>query len=121
MLTRAYICFMAGSIPLRIYIRSGTTDDNNLTWLRQVKNWIDGHNAKSAVVVGGGFIGMEMAENLVHLGLKVTLVEGAGQVETTPLTYIAQRPPNPAPRPPNTRTHIYTHNLLLTTSMPKLA
>ncbi len=33
-----------------------------------------------AVVVGGGFIGLEMAENLVHLGIEVTLVEMAGQV-----------------------------------------
>jgi len=36
--------------------------------------------AKRAVVVGGGFIGLEMAENLVHLGLEVTLVEMLDQV-----------------------------------------
>jgi NADPH-dependent 2,4-dienoyl-CoA reductase/sulfur reductase-like enzyme/rhodanese-related sulfurtransferase len=35
---------------------------------------------KRAVVVGGGFIGLEMAENLVHLGLEVTLVEMLDQV-----------------------------------------
>lgn len=35
---------------------------------------------KRAVVVGGGFIGLEMAENLVHLGLEVTLVEKLNQV-----------------------------------------
>lgn len=35
---------------------------------------------KKAVVVGGGFIGLEMAENLVHRGLKVTLVEKLNQV-----------------------------------------
>lgn len=29
----------------------------------------------SAVVIGGGFIGVEVAENLIHAGLKVTLVE----------------------------------------------
>lgn len=33
-----------------------------------------------AVVVGGGFIGVETAENLVHHGLAVTLVEAASQV-----------------------------------------
>ena len=33
-----------------------------------------------AVVVGGGFIGLEMVENLVHLGLEVTLVEKMNQV-----------------------------------------
>ena len=35
---------------------------------------------KRAVVVGGGFIGLEMVENLVHRGLDVTLVEKLGQV-----------------------------------------
>jgi NADPH-dependent 2,4-dienoyl-CoA reductase/sulfur reductase-like enzyme/rhodanese-related sulfurtransferase len=36
--------------------------------------------AKRAVVVGGGYIGLEMAENLVHRGLEVTLVEMLDQV-----------------------------------------
>jgi NADPH-dependent 2,4-dienoyl-CoA reductase/sulfur reductase-like enzyme/rhodanese-related sulfurtransferase len=35
---------------------------------------------KKAVVVGGGFIGLEMVENLVHRGLNVTLVEKLNQV-----------------------------------------
>jgi NADPH-dependent 2,4-dienoyl-CoA reductase/sulfur reductase-like enzyme/rhodanese-related sulfurtransferase len=36
--------------------------------------------ARRAVVVGGGFLGLEMAENLHHRGLAVTLVEAADQV-----------------------------------------
>jgi NADPH-dependent 2,4-dienoyl-CoA reductase/sulfur reductase-like enzyme/rhodanese-related sulfurtransferase len=36
--------------------------------------------AKRAVVVGGGYIGLEMAENLVHRGLEVTVVEMLDQV-----------------------------------------
>ncbi|MFF2620371.1 FAD-dependent oxidoreductase [Oerskovia jenensis] len=36
--------------------------------------------ARSAVVIGGGFVGVEVAENLVHRGLDVTLVELADQV-----------------------------------------
>ena len=36
--------------------------------------------AKRAVVIGGGFIGLEMAENLVHRGLEVTIVEMLDQV-----------------------------------------
>ena len=36
--------------------------------------------AKRAIVVGGGFIGLEMVENLVHRGLEVTLVERLNQV-----------------------------------------
>jgi NADPH-dependent 2,4-dienoyl-CoA reductase/sulfur reductase-like enzyme/rhodanese-related sulfurtransferase len=37
-------------------------------------------NASRAVVVGGGYVGLEMAENLVRRGLSVTLVEMANQV-----------------------------------------
>ena len=51
---------------------------------REIKEWIKerrtGERQMRAVVVGGGFIGLEMAENLVHLGIEVTLVEMAGQV-----------------------------------------
>jgi len=47
---------------------------------RQIKAWITQHKAQSAVVVGGGYIGMEMAENLLKLGLAVTIVEMQGQV-----------------------------------------
>ena len=47
---------------------------------RDIRAWIDEKTAKSAVVVGGGFIGLEMAENLVHRGLSVTVVEMLNQV-----------------------------------------
>jgi CoA-disulfide reductase len=46
----------------------------------QIKQYIHTHHPKSAVVIGGGFIGLEMVENLKHLGLEVTLVENAIQV-----------------------------------------
>jgi len=36
--------------------------------------------AKRAVVIGGGYIGLEMAENLVHRGIEVTIVEMLDQV-----------------------------------------
>lgn len=39
---------------------------------------VDG--AQTAVVIGGGFIGLEVAENLLHRGLRVTVVEAAEQV-----------------------------------------
>ena len=35
---------------------------------------------KSALVIGGGFIGVEMAENLVHKGIKTSLVEALPQI-----------------------------------------
>ncbi len=37
-------------------------------------------NAKNAVVIGGGFIGVEMAENFIHAGLHTTLVELSNQI-----------------------------------------
>ena len=52
---------------------------------RQINEWIASRRIEAgakprAVVVGGGFIGLEMAENLVHRGFEVTVVELAGQV-----------------------------------------
>jgi len=46
----------------------------------QIREWISLHQARRAVVVGGGFIGLEMVENLALRGLEVTLIEAAGQV-----------------------------------------
>ncbi len=45
-----------------------------------IKGFIDRKHPSRAVVVGGGFIGIELAENLEHLGVKVTLVEMMDQV-----------------------------------------
>lgn len=45
-----------------------------------IDNYIKENKVKKAVVVGGGFIGLEMVENLVHKGIAVTLVERASQV-----------------------------------------
>jgi NADPH-dependent 2,4-dienoyl-CoA reductase/sulfur reductase-like enzyme len=39
-----------------------------------------GAKPKSAVVIGGGFIGVEIAENLIHKGIKTSLVEATDQV-----------------------------------------
>jgi NADPH-dependent 2,4-dienoyl-CoA reductase/sulfur reductase-like enzyme/rhodanese-related sulfurtransferase len=47
---------------------------------RQIRDWIDKYQARHAVVVGGGYIGMEMTENLHKRGLKVTVVEQQAQV-----------------------------------------
>ena len=46
----------------------------------RLKKYTDEHHPKSAVVVGGGFIGIEVAENLRELGMDVTLVEAADQL-----------------------------------------
>lgn len=45
-----------------------------------IKNFVQTQNIKKAVVVGAGFIGLEMAENLHHLGAEVSVVEMGNQV-----------------------------------------
>ena len=46
----------------------------------RLKAHIDASRPKSAVLVGGGFIGVELAENLRELGLEVTIVEQLSQL-----------------------------------------
>lgn len=46
----------------------------------KIDEYIKERNPKSAVVIGGGFIGIEMAENLKEKGLDVTVVEYSNQV-----------------------------------------
>ena len=48
-----------------------------------VHAWLTEHNPQSALIVGGGYIGMEMADALILRGLSVTVVEFAGTVLTT--------------------------------------
>nr|MCU0562401.1 FAD-dependent oxidoreductase [Desulfobacterales bacterium] len=47
---------------------------------RRIREWIERNRAKRALIVGGGYIGMEMTENLVRRGLAVTVVEMQPQV-----------------------------------------
>lgn len=46
----------------------------------KIKNFLITHKPQKAVVIGGGFIGLEMVENLHNAGLEVQLVEKADQV-----------------------------------------
>ena len=45
-----------------------------------LRSYVDENKCRSAVVVGGGFIGLEIAENLLAKGLKVTVVDMASQI-----------------------------------------
>lgn len=62
------------------------TDKQNVFPLRNptnaisIKNYIDEHKSEKATIVGAGFIGLEVAENLKELGIDVTIVELAAQV-----------------------------------------
>jgi NADPH-dependent 2,4-dienoyl-CoA reductase/sulfur reductase-like enzyme/peroxiredoxin family protein/rhodanese-related sulfurtransferase/TusA-related sulfurtransferase len=46
----------------------------------RIKSLVDRNGVNSAVVIGGGFVGVEMAENLRDRGLSVTLVEAAPHI-----------------------------------------
>lgn len=61
-------------------------DDERIFTLRNVedtfriKDYVTAASPEKAVVIGGGFIGIEVAENLRRLGIDVTLVEAAPQL-----------------------------------------
>jgi NADPH-dependent 2,4-dienoyl-CoA reductase/sulfur reductase-like enzyme/peroxiredoxin family protein/rhodanese-related sulfurtransferase/TusA-related sulfurtransferase len=46
----------------------------------KIKTYLDTKNVKNAVVIGAGFIGMEMVENLANKGVEVSIVESTNQV-----------------------------------------
>jgi len=52
----------------------------NLVDTDRIHTWIQNQQAKKAVVVGGGFIGLEMAEQLKTRGLEVALIQRSAQV-----------------------------------------
>lgn len=59
---------------------------NNLFQVRNIQNakniytYIEGNVPKTATIIGGGFIGLEMAEQLTRRGIKVTLLQRGSQV-----------------------------------------
>jgi NADPH-dependent 2,4-dienoyl-CoA reductase/sulfur reductase-like enzyme/peroxiredoxin family protein/TusA-related sulfurtransferase/rhodanese-related sulfurtransferase len=72
-----------GSSPLRPPIPGTNDPDVMVLWtINDMDRIVSGINngAESAVVIGGGFIGVEVAENLTHRGLKTSLVERAPHV-----------------------------------------
>lgn len=52
----------------------------NINDMNRIKAYIDGNSPKRAAIIGTGFIGLEVCENLKKLGLKVTLLEKLPQV-----------------------------------------
>ncbi|MDV4150033.1 DsrE/DsrF/DrsH-like family protein [Clostridium sp. AL.422] len=52
----------------------------NISDIDKIKSYVDKSSTKSAIVIGGGFIGIEMAENLRERDIDVTLIEAAPHV-----------------------------------------
>ncbi len=73
-----------GASPLRPPIpgieRPGHFTVRNIPDVERILSWIQDCNGCRAVVVGGGYIGLEMAEQLRHRGLNLTVVEAMPQV-----------------------------------------
>lgn len=73
-----------GAIPVRPPFpgidSEGIFTLRNVNDTDSIKNYMKTHAVKNAVVVGAGFIGLEMAENLHHAGAKVSIVEMGNQV-----------------------------------------
>lgn len=65
---------MAGIDDSRIFSLRNVPD------MDRIKTYIDQHNPKRVVVIGGGFIGLEMVENLLDAGLEVCIIERSNQV-----------------------------------------
>lgn len=73
-----------GSSPLVPPIQGIDGPDIHTLWTipdtDQIKQVLVEKKPRRAAVIGGGFIGLEMAENLVHAGVEVTLIEMQNQV-----------------------------------------
>ncbi|MEJ5237355.1 MAG: FAD-dependent oxidoreductase [Limisphaera sp.] len=73
-----------GSVPLRPPLpgldRPGHFFVRNVPDVEQIRHWISTRSCQRAVVVGGGYIGLEMAEQLHRCGLAVAVVEALPQV-----------------------------------------
>lgn len=79
-----YLVLSPGSSPLTPPI-PGINSPNiftlwNIPDTDKIKDYVDNKKPKRAAVIGGGFIGIEMAENLHDRGLDVSIIEMADQV-----------------------------------------
>ncbi|NKC17353.1 NAD(P)/FAD-dependent oxidoreductase [Pseudoalteromonas galatheae] len=73
------LAICSGATPRQLAIPGSDKQNifylNTLTDANLLKQFIAQHRPQSAVVVGGGFIGLEAASSLTKLGLNVTLLE----------------------------------------------
>lgn len=79
-----YVILSPGAKPIRPSLPGISSDKihvlRNIPDTDRIKLHVSEARTRSAVVIGGGFIGVEMAENLRELGLDVTLVEASSQI-----------------------------------------
>jgi NADPH-dependent 2,4-dienoyl-CoA reductase/sulfur reductase-like enzyme/rhodanese-related sulfurtransferase len=74
-----------GAKPIKPNLEGLSEADNvftltNVASMDQIIDYIKNHDVRNATVIGGGFIGIEVAENLTHSGIDVAIVEKLPQV-----------------------------------------
>lgn len=79
-----YIILSPGAKPIKPNIPGINSDKifslRTVPDTDKIKEYVDNKNPKSAIVIGGGFIGVEVAENLIERKLDVTLVEAVPHI-----------------------------------------
>ncbi|HIU75046.1 MAG TPA: FAD-dependent oxidoreductase [Candidatus Pelethocola excrementipullorum] len=66
--------------PMEGIDEEGIFTVRSVTDTLEIEDYIKNHDSKSAMIIGGGFIGVEMAENLKNRGLEVSLAEFTDQI-----------------------------------------
>lgn len=79
-----YLVLSPGSKPIKPNLKGINSNKiftvRNVNDIDKIKSYVDNSSTNTALVIGGGFIGVEMAENLKERGLEVTLVEAAPHI-----------------------------------------
>ena len=79
-----YLVLSPGSKPIKPNLKGINSNKiftvRNVNDIDKIKSYVDNSSINTALVIGGGFIGVEMAENLKERGLEVTLVEAAPHI-----------------------------------------
>jgi len=77
-----YLVFATGASPRLLPMENA--DSKNLFYLRQVSDVLSMHKqisaAKEIILIGGGYIGLEVASAMIELGLKVTILEAEERI-----------------------------------------
>lgn len=81
-----HLVLSTGASPIRPLLPGidldGVFSLRDIADMDRIISWIGETNAKNAVIAGGGFIGLEMAEQLHRLGMKLTVVDSNDQLLT---------------------------------------
>ncbi|MGL4645208.1 MAG: FAD-dependent oxidoreductase [Vagococcus fluvialis] len=81
-----YLVLATGATPTTpdVFRDLGQVDNlfqvRNIQNAKNIHNFLEGNVPKTATIIGGGFIGLEMAEQLTRRGIKVTLLQRGSQV-----------------------------------------